>query len=191
MALMRSGDLSIWDHALPNPQAVRLDALRSEWEDREGQDGEIYKRVCPTVHPEVLEAIEQAMGRKVDLLGMAYRLNFGGELPNNAIHTDLGWGTYAAVLYLSEPTHPERSGTAFWRHLATGAKRILPGDDAVLKNVEADWNNPHAWSNETWVEAAFNRLIIYRSELFHSRWPFEAHGTNKQDGRLIVVAFFN
>lgn len=34
------------------------------------------------------------------------------------------------------------------------------------------------------------RLVIYESALFHSRWPFEAFGTDPESGRLIAVAFF-
>lgn len=174
-----------FDDFLPDAEAVREEGLRAPYIDWYGHDGEVYKRVCLTEVPGLRDAIERECG-PVEMLGMGYRLNYAGELPNAAIHSDLGWGTYALVLYLSEG----EGGTAFWRHTATGAHRIDPGDMELFEHVRGDWNNAGAWQQQELIPMKFNRALIYESALFHSRWPFQAFGTDADSGRLIAVAFF-
>lgn len=167
------------------PATARAAALRAEYVDWPAPDGEVYKRVALVEVPGLLEAIERAVG-PVEMLGMGYRLNYGGEVPNTAIHSDLGWGTHAAVVYLSEGP----GGTAFWRHRATGAERIDAGDADLLAQVQGDWDNPDRWDMTGLAEMKLGRGVIYESALFHSRWPFAAFGDSPETGRLIAVAFF-
>lgn len=177
--------MKVIDDFLPDAQAIRAHALSSQFVDWQGYDGEVYKRVCLTDVPGLKDRIEQEMG-PVDMLGMGYRLNFGGELPNAAIHSDMGWGTHALVLYLSEG----EGGTAFWRHKATGAHRIDQGDVALFEAVRHDWDDADKWEQLALAEMKLGRAVIYESALFHSRWPFAAFGKDASDGRLIAVAFF-
>ena len=187
-AMPESFDLPlVVDNFLADPDAVRAAGLSAPYIDWQGQDGQIYKRVCLTEIPGVRQAIEHAMGRPVQVLGMGYRLNYGGELPNAAIHSDLGWGTHALVLFLC---HGD-GGTAFWRHLDTGAHRIDPGQLELLEAIDGDWDQAECWQQRHLATLQFNRGVIYESALFHSRWPFAAFGTGPDDGRLIAVAFFN
>ncbi len=181
------------DNFLPDAHAVREHALASTFIDWPAPDGEVYRRVCLTDVPGLRAALELAIG-PVDLLGMGYRLNFAGELPNAAIHSDLGWGTHALVLYLCDPPadgNADQCGTAFWSHRATGAYRIDPGDQDLLEQVQGDWNDESAWVQRQRVPLQFNRAVIYESALFHSRYPFSAFGEGPEDGRLIGVAFFS
>ena len=71
-----------------------------------------------------------------------------------------------------------------------GADKILPGQHELFESVCHDWNDESKWKQDTFVAMKFNRALIYRSELFHSRYPFEAFGDSPENGRLIVVAFF-
>lgn len=177
--------IQVFDRFLPRAEQVREIGIRAPYIDWAGPDGEVYHRVCLTEVPGLLERIEEEIG-SVDMLGMGYRLNFGGELPNAAVHSDLGWGSHALVLYLSEG----EGGTAFWRHKRTGAERINPGDRDLFEHVRGDWNDESAWEQVRLVEMKFNRALIYESALFHSRHPFAAFGSGPDDGRLIAVAFF-
>ena len=165
--------------------AELLHAHAIEFEDWKGPDGQTYKRICRFDSEYLRRKVESVMG-PVDMHGMAYRLNFGGEMPNAAIHSDLGWGTHAMVLYLQG----DQTGTAFWRHRETGATQIREGDQELLQQVEGDWDNPDAWEQVAHVNARPGRAIFYASATFHSRWPFAAAGEGAHDGRLIVVAFF-
>lgn len=166
-------------------EAERIHAFSSEFEDWPGPDGEVYKRICRVHREHVQRKIESIMG-PVDMHGMAYRLNFAGELPNAAIHSDLGWGTHALVLYLQGT----QTGTAFWRHRATGATQIHEGDEALFEQVRGDWDNIEAWEQTAMVNALSGRAVIYASAAFHSRFPFAAAGSGRDDGRLVLVAFF-
>lgn len=173
------------DGFLPNPSRVRRESLASEFVDWDGPDGERYKRICITEVPGLQDGIERVMG-PVDVLGMGYRLNFGGELPNAAVHSDIGWGTHAMVLYLCDgPT-----STMFWKHKATGAYRLNKGDLELFEKLRHDWNDEVKWESQRFVPCRFNRGLIYESSLFHSRYPFEAFGSDPATGRLIAVAFF-
>jgi hypothetical protein len=181
----RLEDVYVIEDFLPDPDAVRQAGLHMEYEDWEGPDGAVYKRICRVEIQQVKEMLEAIFG-KIDLMGMAYRLNYKGEPPNQSIHSDMGWGTHALVLYLTDGP----SGTAFWQHTKTGANRILPGDMELFEQVKDDFENEDAWDQRAFVKMDYNRALIYSGELFHSRYPFKAFGSTPEDGRLIVVAFF-
>lgn len=178
-------DIRVIDNFHPDPGAIRAAGLAADYIDWPAPDGEVYKRVWIGEIPGLRDCIEAHMG-PVEMLAMGFRLNFAGEMPNAAIHSDLGWGTHALVLYLCDGP----GGTAFWRHKATGHESVEFGQQDVLDSVKADWNTPSAWEPRRLVELKFNRGLIYPGSLFHSRFPFEAFGTGADDGRLIAVAFF-
>lgn len=173
------------DGFLPNPAEIRTQALSAPFVDWPGPDGEVYKRVALTPVPGLVEGVERIFG-PVEMHGMGYRLNFGGEAPNHAIHSDLGWGTHALVLYLSEG----EGGTAFWKHKATGADALHAGDERLWEQVRGDWDNADAWEQVGLCEMRFNRAVMYEGARFHSRWPFAAFGDSPETGRLIAVSFF-
>ena len=178
--------LIVIDDFLPLPYFTRTHAMTSEYYDWEGPDGQVYKRVSLLRVPGVMEALEKTVG-PIELLGMGYRLNYAGEPPNQSIHSDLGWGSHALVLYLNAGP----SGTAFWRHIETDTTRITVGQTELLEQIKDDWEDSTKWQIRTEVEMKFNRAIIYDSSLYHSRYPFEAFGNTPENGRLIAVAFFN
>lgn len=177
--------INIIDNFLSHPSLIREAGVAAPYVDWPGPDGEVYKRVCLMDIPGLQERVEEAIG-PVEMLGMGYRLNFAGELPNAAVHSDVGWGTHALVLYLCAG----EGGTAFWCHRRTGATRIDPGDHELFEQVRGDWNDESAWEQTQLVGMRFNRALIYESALFHSRYPFAAFGAGPEDGRLIAVAFF-
>ena len=176
----------VLDDFYPFPEKLRDFALKQDFIDWQGPDGQVYKRICITNVPGLTSMLEDLLG-SVEMLGMAFRLNFNEEEPNAAIHSDLGWGTHALVLYLSEG----ESGTAFWKHKETSTVRIDPGDEWLYEKVCNDWNELDKWEQRKFIPMKFNRALIYESAFFHSRWPFKAFGDSPETGRLIVVAFFN
>lgn len=178
-------ELMVFEQFLPNCNEVREHALKSGFYDWLAPDGEVYKRVCLTDVPGLRDAIEKVMG-PVEMLGMGYRLNYAGENPNHAIHSDLGWGTHALVLYLADGP----SGTAFWFHSGTQTKSITIGQTDLLDQIKDDWNKEEKWRLRDFVGMSFNRALIYESKLYHSRYPFAAFGSTPENGRLIAVAFF-
>jgi len=164
---------------------IRQEAIDAKYIDWLGHDGQVYKRISIVDNQDIRDTIEKHCG-KVDMLGMAFRLNYEGEEPNQSIHTDVGWGTHALVLYLNDGP----SGTAFWKHKPSGKDRLNPHDLMTYSSVRKDWTDESKWEQIDFVPMIFNRGIIYESELFHSRWPFKAFGSMPEDSRLIAVAFF-
>jgi len=177
---------AVYDDFLPDVAAVRAMALAVPYIDHAAHDGEVYKRIWIGDVPGLQKSLEDKIG-PVEMLGMGFRLNYAGELPNRSIHSDLGWGTHALVLYLSDGN----GGTAFWTHKGSGARTIYAGDHDLYGQVKDDWNDETKWTQRELVPMKLNRAVIYRSALFHSRYPFEAFGDGPENGRLIAVAFFN
>lgn len=165
---------------------VLTHAKTSEFYDWVGPDGIVYKRVSLTRVPTLAEMLQRYLGN-IEILGAGYRLNYNDELPNTLIHTDVGWGTHALVVYLNAP----ESGTAFWKHKELDIDSLDIPTEEVLEKLVLDWDNPDKWEQIKMVEGKANRGLIYNSAWFHSRYPFQAAGTDADDGRLVVVAFFN
>jgi hypothetical protein len=173
--------------------AVRTHALSSAWEDALAHDGQVYKRVAPVpswAGRELTQRLAEHLGRPPHIVAAAFRLNHSGELPNALIHSDGdGWGRYALVVGL-QPSPPAESGTAFWRHRASGRTHLASADYEGILQVVPDWDRPEAFEQVDLAPLTYNVGTIYESSILHSRWPFEAYGTNNVDGRLTLVAFF-
>lgn len=174
------------DDFFPDFERVREHAKLSHYYDWLASDGEVYKRISLLHVPDMLKQLETHLGPvKVGLMG--YRLNYEGEVPNQSIHSDVGFMTHACVVYLNEGD----SGTAFWRHRDTQASDIWYGQSDLFEGIKDDFDNPDAWEQLLTVPTKKNRAVIYRGNMFHSRYPFEAFGKTPDDGRLIAIAFFS
>lgn len=174
------------DNFFPDFNRVLTHARTSEFYDWLGPDGEVYKRVNLCRVPTLGDTLQRMVGN-VEILGAGYRLNYKDELPNHLIHTDVGWGTHALVVYLNAPN----SGTAFWKHKELGIESLDIPTVEVVEKLELDWEHPSKWEQTAFIEGKPNRAVIYNSSWFHSRFPFQAAGETPEDGRLVVVAFFN
>lgn len=174
------------DDFLPEFDRVREHAKLSHFYDWKASDDVVYKRVSILHIPGMLDTLTEYLGGvKISLMG--YRLNYAGEEPNQSIHADLGFATHVALVYLNEGN----SGTAFWQHKETGAVEIWYGQTELFQQINADFEQPEAWEQRLVVPAKKNRAVIYKNNLFHSRYPFEAFGSTPDDGRLIALAFFS
>jgi hypothetical protein len=60
-----------------------------------------------------------------------------------------------------------------------------------LEELSKDWHEAEAWDQLTLAGMKNNRLIIYPSQVFHSRWPWQGFGTGPENARLIWCAFFD
>jgi Family of unknown function (DUF6445) len=178
-------DIYVIEEFHPFPEELRRYALTQEFVDWDAPDGETYKRVFIGDVPGIVPMLHDLFG-PCQILGTGFRLNYNEEVPNHAIHTDLGWGTHALVLYLSEGG----SGTAFWEHIPTKLDRIVEKDRWMSQLDIFDWDNQSTWNQTRLVKEKFNRAVIYKSDLFHSRYQFKAYGNDPRTGRLIAVAFF-
>ncbi len=117
------------------------------------------------------------------------------------IHSDLNVlgnkPTHGAVLYVSEPPpNIGLTGTAFWDHHLYGYE--LPNhisdekyDEMVEKHSNTVSLKEKEWVLNTVIGHKANRLIVYPANHFHSKYPNKAWGDTFQEGRIVVVFFFN
>lgn len=173
------------DDFFPDFERVRQHAILSHYYDWQASDGQLYKRISMLHVPGMFDTLCEHLGL-VKIAVMGYRLNYKNEPPNQSIHADLGFSTHAAVVYLNEGD----SGTAFWQHKETGATEIWYGQQELFEQIKPDFENPDAWEQRLYVPTKQNRAVIYKNNLFHSRYPFEAFGNTPENGRLIAMAFF-
>lgn len=108
------------------------------------------------------------------------------------IHTDHNT-MWAGVCYLT-PDAPLNSGTALYRHKETGlcgTARHADGsyDTETMDQIYQDSRDMSKWDIIDTVANRFNRLVLYRGDLFHS--SMEYFGENKETGRLFQTFFFN
>ena len=101
--------------------------------------------------------------------------------------------TWAAVCYLT-PNAPLIGGTGLFRHKRTGlsaAPRLQDGslDQALLNEVYKDSQDMTKWELADFVGNKFNRLVIYRGDLFHTSMDY--FGQDINDGRLFQTFFFS
>ena len=95
------------------------------------------------------------------------------------IHSDFH-NMWAGVLYLT-PNAPHTSGTALYRHKATGEHSRVTDDHESYDYTK--------WDEFDVIGNRYNRLILYRGNMFHASLDY--FGSNPQDGRLFQVFFFN
>lgn len=110
------------------------------------------------------------------------------------IHSDREMGSFTCVAYLSE--HEEEYGTAFFRHKPTGLTEMPSFQEMrntkLIEELKKDMvsRDPDKWEQTDYVEGKYNRALIFRAPLFHSRYPATGIGTDPDEGRLVWVSHF-
>jgi hypothetical protein len=187
------------DDFLPDPLAFREQALKEKFYDIRGPDGEMYRNIHVRPSDELAGLMSERLGKTVRCGYSLLRVNFAGDLPNHAIHTDNGYDRFAAILYLSRPADCV-GGTAFWKHKqygwtnwpdAAAMRRTCKKPEKIVAQLQCEANTDSAWEQTHLAEMKFNRMIVYPTDQFHSRFPFSAFGTTMEDARLIWVSFFS
>ena len=187
--------LTIVDDFLSNPVLIR-DTVIAHGFTTEKFEGVDYETVNVTYRPaEIFYHLEDLYHEKVKISVAAFRQGMEGSPLHNLVHADNSCSELASVLYLNEDA-PFESGTAFWRHKATGWEHMpteeqLSAKGYTTERFAADWHRAEAWEMVFLARAKFNRLITYPTTAFHSRWPWEGFGENDDEARLIHAAFFS
>jgi hypothetical protein len=116
-----------------------------------------------------------------------FRLTCKSEVNNmftHSIHadgiTDKDW---AGVLYLT-PVTEEIEGTILYKNTVLNKTRFSEREDYdVIQRLGND--NPEQWQKELVSYFVYNRLVVYRADLFHAPGP--AFGIDDESGRLIQL----
>lgn len=100
---------------------------------------------------------------------------------------------WAGVCYLT-PDAPLSSGTGLFKHKETGLYGAAYDengnyDKEVMDKIYKDSRDMSKWDMVDMVSNKFNRLVLYRGDLFHTSLDY--FGTDKNNGRLFQTFFFN
>lgn len=95
--------------------------------------------------------------------------------------------SFASVLYINKPEGVTPNGTAFWKHKTHG-HRLSENvtNEEFDRLINEDANDLEKWEQTAFVSNVPNRLVMYDSQLFHSKTPNEiTTGT-----RIVLVIFY-
>lgn len=111
------------------------------------------------------------------------------------IHSDRMSGAHTCIAYLSEH-EGEETGTAFYKHIPTGLTE-MPNfydmhEQGILEELKQDMvsRDPAKWEQVGFVAGKYNRALIFKAPLFHSRFPIDGIGDSNDNGRLIWATHF-
>lgn len=191
------------DDFYPAPEAVARVARTLSYDPIELR-GVTYRGVGQGYSPEGIYGLIGAIfGRPVRPTMEHFRLGTKVEKPTTYIHADSTCAKYAAVWYLSEAPSDVIAGTAFWKHKELGISSLngrehmveLAGGEDKLeefgRKMDADGNDESKWQMTGLTGQKFNRITIYPTTAFHSRYPQDAWGETVHDGRLTWACFFD
>ncbi len=119
-----------------------------------------------------------------------YRRSLKDDKQETFIHNDAAMAKYTAIIYLNE-RHQCKGGTAFWKHKATQIdEQPDSNDESLFKMLRDDGLDEKKWEWQRTIPMLFNRLVLFDSKLFHSRYPKENFGDKTSNARLLKVYFF-
>lgn len=189
--------IQTFDNFLSDPQALRESALRSgfgSWRPKTGDMGaSFYEGVnFWGDHATAFKALHEKVGQIIPS-SMFFRIT-NPSMERALIHSDREYGDNTAIVYLSGGTHA--SGTGFFRHVETGFTEMpdlqeLMGNPPLFEMLKRDTFRQDAWDMYEFVEAKFNRCVVFDAPKIHCRIPPHGFGSTDADSRMVWVAHFN
>lgn len=197
MSAVQEPSLLIVDGFLPNFPKIRAAATTQSFGTVE-YEGYPYDGVglgLPIEQsPLVLERLSRVVGFPVRVSMAFWRLGLANDRVTSWIHADSSCDRFAGVYYACEPPELGEFGTAMWHHRELGMDRLpldLKDPEALSTRLVADSHNDKAWRLVDLAGLRPNRLVVYPTRRFHSRYPREAWGDSASTGRLIWTCFFD
>lgn len=178
-------NLIIIDDFYSNPDSVRNFALSQEFNVTGNFPGSRTKEFLTGDVKEAIEFNMQFAGKVTDWMNHDPETSYTGAFQlatandRTWIHADY-YNMWAGVVYLT-PDAPFTGGTGLYRHKATNEFRRI--------NSNYEGNDYTKWDLFDRIGNKYNRMIIYRGDLFHASLDY--FGNNLQDGRLFQTFFFN
>lgn len=179
----------IVDNFFSEPKKVRRAALALDYKapNPQGVGGFAWRCDVP-VSNEITKKLEKVWGFKIKplLAEIRYTLESADEIAKRRgiiCHSDAGTSEYTAVIYMSRPQDC-KGGTAFFEHIPSKSKVHYP------QKIPVDFRSIPEWREYYCADMKFNRLVTYRSEIFHGiKRPF--FGTDIKSARMIQSIRFN
>ena len=171
----------ILDDVLPDPVAYRDAALALPFGNVTLGD-DTFRGIAAAQSPALPIAFERSVPEPIEATLSFFRLSPLGQQEPTYLHSDAAMGDWTGILYLN-PDPPEGDGTVFWERLSTGHRYGIwdEGTERASKNLSL-------WAPWELVPAKFNRLLIFRADLYHSRALPGNYGEGDR-ARLIQVVF--
>ena len=174
--------LLVIDNFYANPDSVRNFALSQEFGVTGNYPG---RRTRPFFTNDVKEAIEHHMQfagkitNTYESSGYTGAFQLATAQDRTWIHSD-PHNMQAGVCYLT-PDAPCSGGTGLFQHKRTGEYR----------RITTDWEGYDytKWELFDRIGNRYNRLIIYRGDLFHASLDY--FGDTSENGRLFQTFFFD
>lgn len=197
-------EVVVVDNFYSAPERVRDLGLASDFADISATDYPGFASRKSVTSKGLQSAIEDLVGAPLNV--DRSRFTWGGfrfiteeSGRSAAIHADVAV-EWAGMVYLT-PDLPAGNGTGFFRHIETGLEgpptdRVARSlgfadssefDDQVIRPVKDDHSR---WEMYDYVEAVYNRLILFRGERrYHA--PVGGAGSSPASARLTHIFFFN
>ncbi len=141
------------------------------------------------IRAEYKQSLEDAAGWPVKINQLFLR-NTDTTTPTapHQAHTDTIQGTHIALVYMQDG--PKGAGTSLVKHKALGFDKD-PETQEEFDAWKRDVNTPDAWEITALLEMKANRLVAgIWSALMHRAEPIHGFGTSPQDGRIVLICFY-
>ena len=189
------------ENFLENPAEERARALEATYQTVE-HNGLNYRGIAETEDDASCRKIKRVLFGDENAAGsfrVIWRRYLENEENETYIHNDCLIANFTAILFLNPPGQA-KGGIAFWKYRpfqwhqqptpSEIAERGLQDTPELWERVYQDGFDEAKWEMTDYVPMAFNRLVLFHSPRFHSRYPKQAFGTELGNSRLIKVFFF-
>ncbi|MBP9794117.1 MAG: hypothetical protein KBC56_08975 [Flavobacterium sp.] len=93
----------------------------------------------------------------------------------------------ASVLYINDPEGVTPNGTSFHKHIHLGSELPADASEELFNHlIMNEANDESKWELTQTVDALPNRLLTYKSNLFHNKFPNEI----TEGIRIVAVCFY-
>lgn len=194
-------NLIITDDFYVDPDRVRNFALSQEFKVRGNFPGNRTVSFLDDSLKFYLAKIIEPHAGKITYWGDGGENNYTGAF-QITYSTDTTWihadqtTTWAGVCYLT-PNAPHTGGTGLFRHKETGLYSFpldnngnrAGSDHPLLQKMTMDYQDYTKWDLVDVVGNVYNRLVLYRGDIFHASLDYFGHDLNS--GRLFQTFFFS
>lgn len=174
----------IVDDFYSNPDEVRQFALQQEFKEKGNFPG---RRTNSFITDEAKLTLQKILKPhagdivKWDAVsGLTGCFEFTTSFDRSWIHTD-HYNTWAGIVYLT-PNAPLSSGTGLFKHKLTNNRK-----EEGKFNYDGETQDITKWELVDRIGNVYNRLALYRSDLFHSSLDY--FGNDINNGRLFQLFF--
>lgn len=182
-------NIIVYDDFYNNVNEVRNLALSQEFNVDGNYPGMRTQSLMQDSKADLMRFFETVTHEKIKWFGEGYNGAFQVVLEGEDTWIHCDQTNWAAVVFLS-PNAPLESGTSFYRHKETGWYEYWNGCPRNFNEDAETAGNLDLWEEATFVGNIYNRIVIYRSNLYH-RSKLPGFGTDKYNGRLTQTFFFD